>query len=233
MPQLSRKPRKRAYRRRKVSDVGKVTKAILSATETKVVRGFFGAYGFPVTATTAGTIVPTGAANTGVVGVEYMNCPIDGYASDQRVSWGVTEQGLHIKGHLHSSVINTGDVCRIIVVRDNQNRGAAPAGGLGDILEVITGSGNDWEVTPRNWLNRKRFTFLRDVTIPVNPPVVGLDIHVPFEFRIKLRKKLTFLQGTSYWPSLGQGPIFMYLIGARPFANITCVGTWEFFYKDH
>jgi len=105
----------------------------------------------------------------------------------QRVGNSIFVTDVRVSGRVViNAAVTSFSTARLVLLRDNENSGAAPV--LSDILEA-TGS-TVVTRSPRNFLNRKRFTFLYDelfVLAPNSPSAlpIGFDMKINREVRYR------------------------------------------------
>jgi len=155
-----------------------------------------------------------------------LNGTIQGVDVNQRVGNQIKEVGLRIKGLISQNVSTLSHAIgcvRIIVLRDHDNKAAPPV--TSDFLEYPGSAGDGHAMGSLvKWANRKRFSFLFDQTIPLNPQssgatsaqiVAALDINLP------LSKTLTMSLNTRDAGSINDGGIYAYFLYTNANANPT------------
>lgn len=228
---VHRMPYKRKYSRRPKKSFGrkrvsKSTKAYVSRTmarqvETKSIDGQVTSVAFD----------RSGVQLFGTGATSMVNAPPQGTGQGQRTGNKIKELFLEVKGEFEPLTGGQTECVRIIIYRDNDNKGSAPA--LTDMVENGAAL-NDYGIQFKKYDSRKRFTWLLDACVPINGTgVAGASVVVPFHYRIPLRKQLVFNQAGTAWGSLDSGGIGGFVIASiagpqKPLMRMA----WRFLYKD-
>jgi len=226
MPYYRRRYQKRTYRRRyarKGAFKSKVKRATVSMAETKF-------------SDLEAAAASASASGNSVFGNTLINAPLQGVTASTRVGDQIQEVGIEIRGMIYSNTSASNDCVRLILVRDNESQVTSqPA--TSDILENPGGAGANYEYSVQRFVNRKRFNFLMDTCIPLNPKTytgttTPAALMVPFHFKVPVRRRLNLVANTGTWGAISHGGIFLLFISANgsnyPSLNATC----RFYYKD-
>jgi len=104
-----------------------------------------------------------------------------------------------------AAAVTTFSTARVIVLRDNENLGVVPA--LADILEstgssVVTRS-------PKNFINRKRFTFLYDELFVLSP---GTSSALPISFDMAINRAVSYRGTGNTVAAAAEGTLYLLLL---------------------
>lgn len=164
-----------------------------------------------------------------------LNCPIAGVTWFNRIGRKIREVSLEIVGQVrgNAAAFGNSDCVRLIVLRDLEGVGAAPA--AGDFLTNGLGLPRG-EVAVQRTETMQRFKFLFDGCIPLNMQAPAQVVAHPFRIFLKLNKLLQF--DTTLPTQIGQagslklGGIWFFAIsdtGAN-YPNVAC--SYRFRYRD-
>jgi len=163
----------------------------------------------------AANVSPTGAVLANASGATFtvLNSVATGNSDSTRSGPKIKEVSLEIKGFIQadgSGAALVNDCLRLSIVRDHDGQGTAPA--YGDVFDVVGMIPGSYESTMPRFGNRKRFTILADVCIPINTPAAGSLTIIPIHIKIPLNKTLTFSSDVTTLQdgSLRDGPIYMF-----------------------
>lgn len=166
-------------------------------------------------------------ADSSAAPVDYMlNGTLQGVDVHNRVGNQIKEVGLRIKGVISQNVTSLANACgaiRIIVFRDHDNKAATPT--LPDLLEFTGTSSQAYNMGSLiKWSNRKRFTFLFDQTLPMNPQSTGAtsaQIVAAVDINLSINKLLTMSLNSRGAGSIQDGGIYAFFMYTNPFGNPT------------
>jgi len=116
--------------------------------------------------------------------VSYLSGMAQGTDLNNRVGDSIRIQSIWLAGTC--SVVTNNSSLRVLIVKDNENGGAAPAGS--DILQNAGGAGA--AVAAYNYINKDRFTIIFDELLVLNtvsPPTDVLKFESSHNFHIKYR----------------------------------------------
>ena len=131
-------------------------------------------------------------------------------------------QRLEIKGRAAvASAVTSYSLVRIIVFRDMEGQGSAPA--VSDLLETVGNSSAPRQ--PYDWLNRKRFAILYDMLVPLTALSGGQAVHV-FTYSVDLGKHVLYRGTSASAASDGEGSIYIACVSDEatntPSVNASC-----------
>jgi hypothetical protein len=122
-----------------------------------------------------------------------------------RVGDSVRVQRLSLIGRIAvNSAVTTYSIARVIVFRDMEGQGTAPA--MSDVLESVGTSAAPRQ--PYDWLNRKRFSILADWLIPLTA-ISGGSMVRELSLDIDLAKHVLYRGTTAAAASDGEGSIYV------------------------
>ena len=145
-----------------------------------------------------------------------------GTTMNTRVGNSLRVQRLEIKGRAAvSASVTSYSLCRIIVFRDMEGQGTAPT--VADLLETVGGSAAPRQ--PYDWLNRKRFSVLYDMLVPLTAISGGQMVQV-FTYSVDLAKHVLYRGTTAAAASDGEGSIYIACVSDEatntPSVNASC-----------
>ncbi len=128
-----------------------------------------------------------------------------GTTMNTRVGNSIKVQRLEILGRVAAnSSITTFSVVRVMVVRDMEGQGSAPA--VSDILETVGTSAAPR--SPHDWLNRKRFAIVHDELIVLSANSGG-NMAQTFTFKQNLERHVLYRGTSAAAASDGEGSIYV------------------------
>ena len=145
-----------------------------------------------------------------------------GTTMNTRVGNSLKVQRLEIKGRAAvASAVISYSLVRIIVFRDMEGQGTAPA--VSDLLETVGSTSAPRQ--PYDWLNRKRFAILYDMLVPLTALSGGQSVHV-FTYSVDLGKHVLYRGTTAAAASDGEGSIYIACVSDEatntPSVNASC-----------
>ena len=124
----------------------------------------------------------------------------------QRIGNSVFVTDIRISGRVAiNSAVTTFSTARMVLIRDNENSGAAPV--LSDILEA-TGS-TVVTRSPKNYLNRKRFTFLYDELFVLAP---GSASALPIGVDMRINREVTYRGTGNTVAAAAEGTLYLLVV---------------------
>lgn len=157
---------------------------------------------------------PTGQNVYNATGVTYavLNGVPVGNNESSRTGPKIKEISLQLMGWISMAAAGAvvSDCCRFVLVRDHDGTGTPPA--YSDIFDTSNMVTDGQEIALPRFANRKRFSILLDVCIPINNLAVGQNTLIPVNMHVKLNKTLTYSADQSLLQDGGlrDGPIYLF-----------------------
>jgi len=141
-----------------------------------------------------------------------------------RVGNAIFVTDIRVSGRaLVNAAVTTFSTARMILLRDNENAGATPV--LADILESTSGA----VVTrsPKNFVNRKRFTFLYDELFVLVP---GQSSCLPIGVDMRINREVLYRGTGNTVAAAAEGTLYLLTISDETvnFPNMTMYIQYQF-----
>jgi len=151
-----------------------------------------------------------------------------GTTVNTRVGNSLRVQRLEVRGRVAvNSSVTTYSMVRILVFRDMEGQGTAPV--VSDVLEATGSSSAPRQ--PYDWLNRKRFSILYDMLIPVTATSGGMSVR-EFVYVTELAKHVLYRGTTASASSDGEGSIYVAAVSDEATNAPSVVATTRITFTD-